>query len=118
MTTQSCSGVGINNHRWPQHFTRIGLYAAFFPAFTFAHLARCAAAIFLRADANTVRFTGAEAVVLAAGDSFRTFAHRASAPEPFSAAEVPILFGSVGVRECGDSGRLPCQELKAPHQVP
>jgi hypothetical protein len=40
-------------------------YAAFFPAFNFAHLARCAAAIFLRADADMVRFTGAEPVVFA-----------------------------------------------------
>ena len=34
------------------------LYAAyfFFPALNFAHLARCAAAIFLRADADIVRF--------------------------------------------------------------
>jgi hypothetical protein len=29
-------------------------YAAFFPTFTLAHLARCAAAIFLRADADIV----------------------------------------------------------------
>jgi hypothetical protein len=32
------------------------VYAAFF---NFAHLARCAAAIFLRADADIARFTGA-----------------------------------------------------------
>ncbi len=30
-------------------------YAAFFPAFNFAHLALCAAAILLRADADMVR---------------------------------------------------------------
>ena len=34
------------------------VYAAFFfPALTFAHRALCAAAIFLRADADMVRFT-------------------------------------------------------------
>ena len=38
-------------------------YAAFFCcAFTFAHLARWNAAIFLRAATDMVRFTGAEAV--------------------------------------------------------
>jgi hypothetical protein len=56
-------------------------YAAFFCCvFTFAHRARCAAAIFLRADTDIVRFTGAEAVVLAIAigcDSFRAFAHLA-----------------------------------------
>jgi hypothetical protein len=50
-----------NDHNWTQHFTRIGLYAAF-PFFYFFHLARCAAAIFLRADADMVRFTGVEDV--------------------------------------------------------
>jgi hypothetical protein len=53
------------------------VYAAFF---NFAHLARCAAAIFLRADADISRFTGAEPVVFAAAagcDPFRVFAHRA-----------------------------------------
>jgi hypothetical protein len=41
--------------------------AYFFSAvFTFAHRARCAAAIFLRADADMVRFTGAGPVVLVA----------------------------------------------------
>lgn len=34
----------------PWHYT-----AFFFPAFAFAHLARCAPAIFLRADADMVR---------------------------------------------------------------
>ena len=42
-----------------------------------AHLARCAAAIFLRADADMVRFAGAEPVLFAGCDSFRTLAHRA-----------------------------------------
>ena len=35
----------------------------FFPAFTRAHLFLCAAAIFRRADADMVRFVGAELVV-------------------------------------------------------
>jgi hypothetical protein len=56
-------------------------YAAFFPAFNFAHRARCAAAIFLRADADMVRFTEAETVVFAAPpagvDPAFTFAHLA-----------------------------------------
>ena len=48
-------------------------YLAFFHSFTFAHRARCAAAIFLRADADMVRFTGVEPVVFAAAgcDPFR-----------------------------------------------
>jgi len=50
---------------------------SFLWAFTFAHLARCAAAIFLRADADMARFTGAKLVFVAACDSFRSLAHRA-----------------------------------------
>jgi len=46
-----------------------------------AHRALCAAAIFLRADADMVRFAGTARVVFAARtagcDSFRTLAHRA-----------------------------------------
>ena len=57
------------------------VYAAFFCcAFTFAHLARCAAAIFLRADADMLRFTGAGPVVFASAigcDFSRAFAHLA-----------------------------------------
>ena len=52
VTAQHCSGFGVMNHRWLQHFTRIGLYATF----TCAHLARCAAAIFRRADGDMMRF--------------------------------------------------------------
>ena len=53
-------------------------YAAFFAALTFAHRARCAAPIFLRADADMVRLAGPEFVTAFAGcDSFRAFAHRA-----------------------------------------
>ena len=53
-------------------------YAAFFPARIVAHRARCAAPIFLLADADIVRFAGTEAVFAAAGcDPFRVFAHRA-----------------------------------------
>jgi hypothetical protein len=47
----------------------------------FAHRARCAAAIFLRADADMVCFTGAEPVVFAIAttgcDSFLALAHLA-----------------------------------------
>jgi hypothetical protein len=57
------------------------LYAAFFScARIFAHRAFCAAAIFLRADADIVRFAGAEPVAFATTvgcDPPRTFAHRA-----------------------------------------
>ena len=53
-------------------------YAAFF---NFAQRALCAAAIFLRADADMVGLTGADPVVFAAAaagcDPFRAFAHRA-----------------------------------------
>jgi hypothetical protein len=57
-------------------------YAAFFcPAFNFAHRARWNAAIFLRAAADIVRFTGAEAVgftVATTGcDPFLALAHLA-----------------------------------------
>jgi hypothetical protein len=57
-------------------------YAAFCcPALTLAHLARCAAAIFLRADADMVRSAGAEPVVFVAAtigfDSFPALAHLA-----------------------------------------
>jgi hypothetical protein len=55
------------------------IYAAFFcPAFSFAHRALCAAAIFLRPATEMVRLAGAEPVVFAAGSGpFRTFAHLA-----------------------------------------
>src|ERR1700693_2319454 len=44
----------------------------FFSARTLAHRARCAAAIFLRADADIVRLEGAEPVTVFAGcDPFR-----------------------------------------------
>jgi hypothetical protein len=51
------------------------LYAAFFCARIFAYRAVCAAAIFLRADTDMVRLTGAG--VAAGFDPFRAFAHRA-----------------------------------------
>ena len=56
------------------------LYAAFFfPARIVAQRARCAAAILARADADMVRFTGAEDFVFAVPgcDPFRAFAHLA-----------------------------------------
>ncbi len=54
-------------------------YAAFlFAARSFAHLARCAAAIFLRADADIVRLAGADLGVFPADcDCLRMLAHRA-----------------------------------------
>lgn len=53
-------------------------YRAYFDcaALTFAHRARCAAAIFFRAAAERVRL-GREPLVLFAPDCPRTFAHRA-----------------------------------------
>jgi len=39
-------------------FFSLEAYAGFFAAFTFSHRARCAAAIFLRAAADIVRFFG------------------------------------------------------------
>jgi len=61
-------------------FATSATYAAFLCCLTFAHLARWAAAIFLRADADIVRFAGAGGLVFtsASGCDFsRTFAHLA-----------------------------------------
>jgi hypothetical protein len=59
----------------------LGGYAACFCRFSFAHRARWNAAIFLRAAADMMRFTGAEAVVFAAAttdcDSFLALDHLA-----------------------------------------
>ena len=52
--------------------SRIVLQAAFFSRLTFAHRARCAAAILRRADADIVRLTG-----LGTSLTPLTFAHRA-----------------------------------------
>ena len=94
----------------------------FFAARIFAHLFRCAAAIFLRAEADIVCFTGVEPAVLAtpaAGfDPLRTFAHRAfcaSAIFRREAAEI-IRFGWVVVRvapePCNDSiAEIACPNL-------
>jgi hypothetical protein len=51
-------------------------YATFFCAFTFAHLARCAAAIFLRADADMVRLVFILPVCFAALLAHRAFCAR------------------------------------------
>jgi hypothetical protein len=74
----------------------------------FAHLARWNAAIFLLADADMVRFTGAESVgfpIAAAGcDSFRAFAHLALCACAIfrrDAAEITLVgwFACWGARE-------------------
>ena len=54
-------------------------YAAFFCARNFAHLAFCAAAIFLRADADKMRLAGADPVFApnVGCEFFHTDAHRA-----------------------------------------
>ncbi len=71
-TRQGAAGL----HRYRD----VSFYAAFFAcALTFAHLARCAAAIFLRAAIDIVRL-GAVPLAFPADTScgpFPTFAHRA-----------------------------------------
>src|SRR5579864_7971641 len=65
--------------------------AAFLAAFTFAHRARCAAAIFLRAAADIVRFLGI-GTTFPFPPSALTFAHRAlwaAAILALPAAEIP-----------------------------
>jgi hypothetical protein len=69
----------------------------FFAALNFAHRVFCAAAIFLRADADNVRLAGIDPFVFAATgcDPFRTFIHLAfcaSAIFRREAADI-ILFG-------------------------
>jgi len=84
-------------------------YAAFFfAALNFAHRARCAAAIFLRADADMVRFTGAEPIVFAAPtagcDPFPALAHLALCARAIfrrEAAEI-IRFGWFASRDTPD----------------
>ncbi|SRR6266567_4865189 len=94
------------------------------PAFTRAHRARCAAAIFLRADADMVRLAGAEPVTAFVGsDSFPALAHRArcasaifrreaadtirvgwfafrDAPEPFSDSITEIAWSNFSTSVC------------------
>ena len=73
-------------------------YAAFFAARMFTQRALCAAAIFLRAAGDMVRFGVDELVVLVAGfDPFLIFAQRAfwaSAIFRREAAEITRLFGA------------------------
>jgi hypothetical protein len=52
-------------------------YAVFFPALTFAHRARCAAAILLRAAAESVRLARIGTTFCSAPTFSRTFAQRA-----------------------------------------
>jgi hypothetical protein len=72
--------------------------------FTFVHLARCAAAIFLRADADIVRFarSGADTGVfaIATGCEFRALAHLAFCARAILRRETAdmILVGSFAVR--------------------
>jgi hypothetical protein len=73
-----------------------------FPAFSFAHLFRCAAAIFLRADADMVRLAGAEAGVFAAFgcDPLRAFDHLA------------FCASAILRREAADTTRVGCPALR------
>ena len=77
--TKSCS-PDSKHKSLPQTGNRL-LRPYAFAALTFAHRARCAAAIFLRAEADRVRLIGAEPVVFAAPapgfDPAFTFAHLA-----------------------------------------
>ena len=66
----------ISGSRHPSHFSSVIGQALFFAAFTFAHRARCAAAIFLRAAADRIRFFGIEMTLGLRLFAF-TFAHRA-----------------------------------------
>jgi len=102
-------------------------YAAFFfAALNFAHRAFCAAAIFLRADADMVRLAGAEPVVFATAvgcDCFRMLAHRAfcarailrreaadiirfgwvallDAPVPFNDSIPEIIWSNLSISTC------------------
>jgi hypothetical protein len=82
--------------RLPQN---LPVYAAFFPAFSFAHRARWNAAIFLREAADIVRFAGADAAVFFTTfpgcAPFLAFAHLAFCPSAIfrrDAAEI-IRFG-------------------------
>lgn len=77
---QSCSNVRNDTLVTIVLFHLALGYAAFFCCLIFAHLARWNAAIFLRADADMVRFTEESvgfAVAAAGCDSFRAFAHLA-----------------------------------------
>jgi hypothetical protein len=117
-------------HAYPQQLKLLSSpYAAFFfcCALNFAHRARCAAAIFLRADADMVRFTIAKPVVffVPATDCapFRILAHRAfcacaifrreaadtirvgwlalrDVPEPFNDSITEIALSSFSTCDC------------------
>jgi hypothetical protein len=88
------------------------IYAVFFAAFTFAHLALCAAAIFFRAAAESVRLPRIVTTFACAPLFSRTLAQRAlwaAAIRARAAAEsLPLL----QVRF-----RIPCQKLQARHQL-
>jgi hypothetical protein len=88
---RQCSSHRNSGLRWP--------YAAFFcPAFSLAHLARCAAAILFLPAAEMVRFTGAEPGVLA------TFA---AGCEPFPAlAHLALCACAIFSREAADIVRF------------
>jgi hypothetical protein len=63
-------------HACPPKLSLCSRHPYFFPAFTFAHLALCAAAILFLPAAEIVRFTIVMPVATGC-DSFRVFAHRA-----------------------------------------
>jgi hypothetical protein len=72
------------------------------------HRARCAAAIFLRADADMVRFTGAAPVVfvVARCDPFRAFDHLA------------FCASAILRRETADTIRVGCPALRDLRDTP
>jgi hypothetical protein len=73
----------LNKHKCPPSFNEVAghfsLYGkrVYLPIFTFAHRARCAAAIFFRAAADIVRLLGATATLFTCPLFPFTFAHRA-----------------------------------------
>lgn len=73
------SGLGFHKSRLKRSLiaNSVTRYAVFFPAFTRAHLALCAAAIFLRAEAESVRLLRMGTTLACAPAFSRTFAQRA-----------------------------------------
>jgi hypothetical protein len=93
----------------------------FFAARIFAHLFRCAAAIFLRAEADIVCFTGAALVVFAAPaagcDPFRARAHLAFCASAIFRREAAdmIRFGCFAWREVPEPSNDSIAEIACPN---
>lgn len=90
-------------------------YAAFFScARIFAHLARCAAAIFRRAEADTVRFAGADptdfATTASGCEFFRMLAHRAFCASAIFRREAMEIIRFCGVVLLGPAAFVPLND--------